>query len=131
MGVWGAGSFENDDALDWIWELETSADFALLDTSLDAVLNASPGEMGASDWAVALAAAEIVAALGGRPEGGLPEEAESWVAGKSTPPASLTVKARAAVAAASADSELRDLWEEARDLETWRASVAELEGRLG
>lgn len=35
MGAWGYGSFENDDALDWLAELE---DVSQLEEALDAVI---------------------------------------------------------------------------------------------
>jgi hypothetical protein len=35
MGAWGAGAFDNDDALDWLSELGDSPDFALGRAALD------------------------------------------------------------------------------------------------
>lgn len=30
MGAWGHGPFDNDDAGDWVWELEESEDFSVV-----------------------------------------------------------------------------------------------------
>ena len=41
-GGWDTGPFDNDDALDWVWELTESDDLSAIDTALDGVLE-SPG----------------------------------------------------------------------------------------
>lgn len=30
MGAWGAGPFDNDAALDWVWELDESSDLGVV-----------------------------------------------------------------------------------------------------
>ena len=78
MGAFGPGSFENDDALDFAAELEASGAAALSE-----VLERAVGGDGVRDaglGAAALAAAEVVAALAGRPSGELPDEVKLWVA---------------------------------------------------
>ena len=128
MGAWGVESFENDDAQDWIGELEAQG--------LDAVRLAlakvtdDDGHRDAGDCCRALAAAEILAALAGRPPRYLPRDAEDWLAAHpGTPPPGLLAAARRAVDRVATDSELRHLWEEPH-IDTWRADVAGLRARL-
>ena len=37
MGAWGSGHFENDDAMDWVWELEADRDGSVVRAALGAV----------------------------------------------------------------------------------------------
>ena len=61
----------------------------------------------------ALAAAEVIAALRGRPAPRLPDELVEWLARVSGDPGEeLTTNARNAVDAIRRSSELRELWEE-------------------
>ncbi len=132
MGTWGTGTFENDDASDWVFELEKAADFAILGATLDeAIKNRDGVEAGSA--CNALAAAEVVAALCGRHGNGLPDEVVEWV--KKMPPAdkALIEKARKAVfASQDVKSELWELWAEADEAEfaEWKNVIANLLGRL-
>lgn len=136
MGAWGTDSFANDDAMDWVGDLESSADLRVVRAALDEVLNAD-GYLDAGIGCVGLAAAEVVAALNGQGAAYLPEEVTTWVtARRAQRDPALAERARATVARiADADhrSELRDLWEEAdpEDRDAWRASVEDLRARLG
>ena len=78
-----------------------------------------------------LAAAEVVAALGGNPSDSLPKEIAAWVKGKRNPSKKLKKDALAAVAAVKKSSELKDLWEESDDFAAWLSSLEDLEQRLG
>jgi len=40
MGAWGAGNFENDTALDWIWDLKKSRKLRLIESTISAVISA-------------------------------------------------------------------------------------------
>src|SRR5918996_298232 len=63
MGAWGAGIFDNDDAADWVYELEQAGDDSVLAETLAAVANAgADAYVEAPDAAAALAAAAVVAA---------------------------------------------------------------------
>ena len=128
MGAWEIGSFDNDDALDWVGELCEAEDFEPLVDAFDAVLAEDCPE--APDASAGLAAAEVTATLLGRPPAELPEEVAAWVVGKPAPRASLVKRARKAVARILKDSELKDLWAESADFARWQGTVAELQGRL-
>lgn len=80
MGAWGYGSFENDDALDWVGDLTDGRSLKPVEAALDAALGAE-ADFGISGEAeCGSAAAEVVAALGGAPSGDLPEEIAEWIA---------------------------------------------------
>lgn len=130
MGAWGVGTFENDDAGDWVYQLEEQEDLTLLTETLKRAAEPS-GYLESPACAEALAAAEVVAALGGRAAPDLPEEVRDWVAAhrrKVSPELrDLAVRALDQVAA---DSELKELWEETDELQAWSDRVVELRGRL-
>jgi hypothetical protein len=132
MGTWGSGSFENDDALDWVAELEETEDLSAIIRALDAILDSSDGYLEAPDCAAALAAAEIVAALEGNPSPSLPDEIIQWVYAHNhlTIGTDTVSKTQAAVKLVLLGSELQELWEEADAFEEWRDTVTELLDRL-
>ena len=66
MGAWGFGSFDNDDAADFLADATESGDLSLVRGALDNVLT-STEYVEAPDASQAIAAAEIVAAALGRP----------------------------------------------------------------
>lgn len=129
MGAWGSGSFENDDALDWADALGESTDASILLEAFQAVLAVDYVE--APDAAVALAAAEVVAAARGSPTSELPPSVALWLGAHSDAVGTETV--RTAIAAvdrvAAPHSELRELWIESGDRE-WQTAVADLQRRL-
>lgn len=130
MGAWGHGPFENDDASDWIFELEDSEDLSAIEQAFQPVLQAGSAQPEAPACCAALAAAEVVAALARRPCDSLPEELTAWIAGRGPAPAPLAQTARRAVAAIKTKSELRELWRETDYFHDWLDSVSSLEGRL-
>ena len=75
MGAWGFLPFENDDALDWLDELEAAGAEAIR----GALANAGADYIEAPDGCVAIAAAAITSASQGNPPGDLPEDVASWV----------------------------------------------------
>ena len=136
MGAWGTGNFDNDDALDWVWDFEAQGP-AALEQAFEAVLDADYAE--APDASSALAAAEVLAAVKGKPAAGLSEELQSAIEKYKDAVAGvegLTERAQRAVQAVLADSELKELWEEGETpeaqehLKQWQATVADLAARL-
>jgi hypothetical protein len=78
----------------------------------------------------AIAAAEVVAALAGRPAARLPVEIEQWLVGRTRPANALVVAAREAAERILSSSELKALWAESGEHEIWRSEVNGLVGRL-
>lgn len=130
MGAWGAGVFENDDAMDFVFELSESDGWKLVRRTLRQCLD--EGYTDAAQAACALVAAETVAAAMGQPVAGLPTEVASWVAQhREDLPAGLEDRAREAVERVLEDdeSELRQLWID-EDGAAWTAALDDLINRL-
>jgi hypothetical protein len=130
MGAWGVGTFENDDAGDWVYRLEESEDLTLLMETLRPAADPA-GYLEGPASAEALAAAEVVAALAGRAAPDLPEEVQAWVkAHRQKVPGDLRQLALRALDQVAGDSELKELWQETDEMEAWADRVQELRGRL-
>lgn len=130
MGIWGSGPFDNDDAADWVYELEESQDYILiLDTFL--AVTQSEGYLELPEAARAIAAAEVLAAALGEVEPGLPEEVQAWVSMHPiTETGDLPGLALRAIGQVRTSSELQELWEEAEEKDAWLQNLAGLEARL-
>ena len=131
MGAWDFGPFDNDDASDWIYELEETSDTSLIVETLAAITEADADDLETLDCTNAIAAAEIVAALGGNPYANLPDEAKAWIEeneGLDATP--LVPDALTAVKRIRTNSELKDLWDESKDAAKWYASLDDLTTRL-
>lgn len=135
MGAWGSGSFQNDDAMDWANELIDGEDDGPLIEALAEVLEAGPDHyLDVDSGNHAVAAAEVIAALGGRAGRRMPKALARWIADRGPDVARELVEKHgdAAVAALArvADgpgSELAELWAGNAD---WRAGIDELAARL-
>jgi hypothetical protein len=130
MGAWGAGVFENDDAMDFVFEISEAEGWKLVRRVLRDCLE--EGFTDASQSAMALAAAEAVAAAMGHPVKDLPTEVASWVAQhREDLPAGLEDRARDAVEKImdEEESELRQLWADEDDA-AWKAALDDLINRL-
>jgi hypothetical protein len=78
MGFWGSGSFDNDAAMDWLGELERELRLSFVQDALREAIADDDQDFEPS-WkeAQGIAAAEVVAALCGKPNSRLP--VEHWV----------------------------------------------------
>ncbi|HKJ27479.1 MAG TPA: DUF4259 domain-containing protein [Anaerolineales bacterium] len=130
MGAWDVGSFDNDDALDWVYELEQANGFDILADAFENVTGQKEGYLEASECAVAVCAAEVVTALLGSGADDLPDEAANWVEEKPEPSEALVKMARSALIAVLDNSELKDLWEESDSYEEWQANLQDQLERL-
>lgn len=150
MGTWGAESFQNDSALDWLGDFRENGDVSLVRTALQRVVEHGStkqipssiilrllGRCYRTDWLTAevssqaLAAAEIVAAWLGHPSAKLPDDLLTWLQqhASSWQPDFVPL-AQKAVSIIKINSELKDLWEEG-DAAKWKNAVDDLEQRLG
>jgi hypothetical protein len=131
MGTWGAGAFENDSVSDWVYELEEQNDTTIL---LDALTEAAETDeyLDVDEGDIAVACAEIVAALNGHPAQSLPDNVVEYINRVSPPGVEMTDLALRALERVKADnSELKELWDESDSREEWFKSLADLEARLG
>ena len=133
MGAWGVGNFENDSALDWVWDLKRSNRLRLLKSTISNVLK-SEEYIDADLGCTGLAAAEVVAALIGKPLDGLPQDVKDWVQKqRKKPNDQLIGQARLAVERIRTEdiSELKLLFGEGDELPNdWYAVVDDLLERL-
>jgi hypothetical protein len=130
MGAWGHQTFENDDACDWLCELEDAEDPSVLADTFDVIPKEADEYVEAPEASMALAAADVVAALLGRPAAKLPEEVTAWLARQEGVKPALVKKAVRATRRVLTSSELRELWEESEDFPKWQAAVEDLLKRL-
>lgn len=130
MGAWGLGPFENDDALDFVADLETTAGTGHLVTILSAIADDLGIYVNASECSSAIAAAEVVAALLGHPNPEQPEEVTRCAAQQAGANEGLAREALRAVERVRERSELRELWEAEVGYPHWKESVADLIARL-
>ena len=129
MGAWSHTSFGNDDASDFVYEVEEDGRAAVANAF--EVVNFLPKDeyLEAPDASVALAAAELVAAAGGKPPKDFPEQAAAVVP-KVTEHRVLRTDALSAVKRVLEKSELRELWAQTEHFDAWRAEVENLIERL-
>jgi Domain of unknown function (DUF4259) len=131
MGAWGYGSFDNDDAIDFLSELMGRKAIAPIRAAVDAVLRPANGYLDVEVGNAAVAAAEVLVALSGKPSRSVPVGVREWARGKPHPSASLKKKARAALdRILGGKSELHDLWKESKDFAKWKVRVKKLNRRL-
>ena len=131
MGAWSHNSFDNDDALDWAADLKDSKGTEALVDALESVTGNAEDYIEAPESSIAIAAAEVVAAMNGKGAGSLPPEVNEWLKGQSVAGPALTAKARSAVDAVLSNSELKELWEENEDdFPRWTALLNDLKSRL-
>lgn len=133
MGTWGIGSFENDDAADFMIDLLDSGDLSLIREVLDNVLT-STEYVEAPDAALAIVAAEVAAAALGRATRAAQQEAglADWLARiRPTIDDDLRQQAVNALRRILAEhSELRELWEDTEEFRDWQATVTDLDQLL-
>ena len=127
MGAWVASAFENDDALDWVSELEDGA----VDLVRAGLAVTQVDYLESPDGSVSIAAAEVVAAAVGNPAGSLPASVTRWVDahGASVANAEVVLALAALDRVTAENSELAELWAESDDRE-WSQSVEDLRNRL-
>jgi hypothetical protein len=130
MSVWGTGIFENDDALDWIYDLADSGSLSRVISALDVILKNKEEDSDISDCRIALAAAEIVAAMSGDPSPDLPEEAEEWIGEKILENEKIREKAGNAIRLILEASELKNKWEKSVNYVKWQSTISDLQKRL-
>lgn len=131
MGAWGIDSFENDCAGDWVSDLAYEDDgLELIIATLSEAADNIEGYLEEPVGAEALAAAEVVAAMFGKPCKGLPVEVSDWLAQNVRRDDNLKKMALKAVEVVKTKSELMELWKESEEFNLWISSVEELSSRL-
>ncbi len=84
MGGWGTGSFENDDALDWLYNFSEDQSLTRVEKALEKIEGAAYKDYDWWDIFFAVAACEVIAAIKGRLSPDFPiqyindKEAPNW-----------------------------------------------------
>lgn len=129
MGAWKAGSFDNDDALDWVNDFADEPSREFIEITLKAVIE-SDEYLESPESSMAIAAAEVVAALQDAPHPTLPDELQEVLSSDEiTVDRNLVDLALNAIERVKTNSELKELWEEG-DASEWLSAIASLEKRL-
>lgn len=129
MGAWGSGNFDNDDALDWLAELD-GTDFVVKNALAVVAESARDARLTTGMCCCALAAAELVAARSGNPAAQIPSAAAEWAAQRSGADSSLQDLARVAVQRIEEKSGLQELFDEGGYNKEWHAVLDDLLQRL-
>jgi len=131
MGAWGIGTFDDDDAADWAYELEEASDLSPARQALAAATD-SDGFLEIPEGARAVAAAAVVASTFDGDLKGLPETVGEWI--DDHPGSATSGDARLALDALervmSEESELRSLWDDAPEAAEWAKEIEKLRERL-
>jgi hypothetical protein len=138
MGIWSVDGFDSDDALDWLQGLDPGAGAEPVVRALRVAVDSPDPHLDTRRAQVALAAAELVAALHGRPHPELPEPALKWLALQTDPPLGADgskdldalVLATRALDYVVTSSELAELWSQQVDHRPWQAALDDLRMRL-
>ena len=132
MGAWATDSFSNDDALDWLQDFADAPTIEMLRDTLEHVTTLDSDDyLEAPDCSEAIAAAEIVAALNGKPAANVPDDLRTWLqSDHGLSAAELLPVALAAIRRVAENSELRELWEESDSYDKWTVEVNNLTRRL-
>ena len=134
MGAWSHDAFGNDDACDWVSQLEEHNDLGFVESTLDALLSVGDAYLEAPEASEAIAAAEVVARsqgyFGTKDE--TSKDVDAWVARVNLkPPRALIDKTcRALDRILTEPSELMELWEESDESGAWQYGVKELRARV-
>lgn len=129
-GAWGTGSFENDTASDWVYEIENTKGSEVLLSTIKEVFKTDYKDVDVCTNAIA--AAEVIASIKDGDSNNLPESLVKWVASnKSIYEPEMAKFALKAVEAciSTTNSELAQLWSEG-DPSGWVAQINKLESRL-
>lgn len=131
MGAWATDSFSNDDAMDWLDAFTEAPTLEMLRDTLEAVVSSDAEDLEAPDCWDALAAAEIVAALSGRPAPCMPEDLKAWLeTAHGLSATSLSELAHRVVERIRSASEVQELWDGSEFRDTWHDEMKHLLARL-
>ena len=131
MGAWGSGSFDNDDASDWLADACDAHNQQSITDALITVAEMDAGDyLEAPDCSVGIAAAELVAAQQGAPHPKLVAEWADCLAKLEPINASAVSLALQTLERIKNNSELKELWDESETPSEWYVAIADLEARL-
>lgn len=125
MGVWGTGSFENDDALDFADEIQSVDDL-----TNEVRLHDVGAALEVDKACRVVVVGECVAAMRGHRHQDMPDDLAQTVHAFGPPPDELFDNARDSVSMVISDSELSDLWAESDERADFNLAMTDLIDRL-
>jgi hypothetical protein len=129
MPGWGTGSFENDDAQNFLLALHSKQPGDLKEMLAHAADQAD--YLDATQSSAVVVAAEVVATAKGTPPPMVPTQISEWIGNiEGAPSDEMNDLACRAINKVRINSELKDLWQEAEGVNEWSAALRELEQRL-
>jgi len=133
MGAWGSGTFDNDTACDWAYELEQAENLGIVSNTLGRVLAQGDEYLDSDDACKGLAACEIIARLKGNwgSRNAYTEVVDKWVESHPQMPPTEILRMASAVIdrVLTPPSELLELWDEG-DATEWKKAVEDLQMRV-
>ena len=133
MGAWGIKKFENDGAADFVADV-LSGNKLIIANTIEKILEISKGDyLEASDCEEALAAVEFVAAAKGNPSSDISVEAMNWVKKNDLlrfKDFDLVDSSKKVIDRILNHSEIKELWEEANELQEWEKIINDLKSRI-
>jgi hypothetical protein len=130
MGAWGNMNFDNDNAMDFLEDVQEQGK-GLLASKIATVAEITETDyLEAPTAAECLAAIEYFAAEKGKPAEDFPEEASEWLSVNQPLPLVQTSAMLKVLNRIKTRSELQELWEEAGELKEWQMVVDDLEKRV-
>ncbi|QQQ18711.1 DUF4259 domain-containing protein [Brevundimonas vitis] len=122
MGTWGLAAFENDDAGDFLYEIEEAGSWVPAVQAMQKVI-LTFGYLEAPESQRGLAAATLVAAARSRSEVTVSEDAAALLDMLPPPPPLSAWLAKRTIGRVLNRSELQELWAEGSELEDWRTET--------
>lgn len=129
MGTWGIGVFDNSDASEWMQVFIVDPNLRILDMAFKQFKDNPEGYFEMPDCNEALAAAEIIAAIKGKPHPELPDLVINAIKNLKVEEG-LDLKAKDVVDAIEKNSELQELWSQSENYEEWQEILSDLKKRL-
>ncbi|WP_321489343.1 DUF4259 domain-containing protein [uncultured Hyphomonas sp.] len=129
MGAWGIGNFENDDAADFVYDVEEDGVGAIRRAIEAAGTEHADGYIEAPTAACLIAAGEFMAVALGKPAPTLSEDVVAAAKRLAIQP-EMVSKALPLLASILEEGELKELWDESGNAAEWRQHVMTLIERL-
>lgn len=133
MGVWGIKNFENDSAVEFVSGVLKGNKLIIANT-IEKILEISKGDyLDVTDCEEALAAVEFVAAAKGNPSTDMSAEAIAWIKTSNLlqfKDFDLVALSKKVIDRILTHSEIKELWEEANELQEWEKIMLDLKKRI-
>jgi len=143
MGAWDNGNFGNDDALDFLADVNDNGKAEIYNAINRIVASPADEYLESPECCIALAAIEFIAAAIANPAKDFSEEAKEWLAKNKLLPftsedlpniisanVDIITFSKQAIDKIKTNSELKELWEESEEYEEWLSVTDNLKARI-